>query len=88
MFLKDISIKKRFFSKWSPMRIFLFGIDHIVWYISQFMELFPGDVINTGTPFGVAMGLNPPKYLKPGQVVKTGIEGIGEIESICMEHLG
>jgi 2-keto-4-pentenoate hydratase/2-oxohepta-3-ene-1,7-dioic acid hydratase in catechol pathway len=52
------------------------------------MELFPGDVINTGTPFGVAMGLNPPKYLKPGQVVKTGIEGIGEIESICMEHLG
>ncbi len=66
----------------------LFGIDHIVWYISQFMELFPGDVINTGTPFGVAMGLNPPKYLKPGQVVKTGIEGIGEIESICMEHLG
>jgi len=56
----------------------LFGIDHLVWYISQFMELFPGDVINTGTPFGVGMGFKPPVYLKPGQVVKTGIDGIGE----------
>jgi ureidoglycolate lyase len=43
------------------------------------MELFPGDVINTGTPFGVGMGFKPPVYLKPGQVVKTGIDGIGEI---------
>jgi len=59
----------------------LFGINHIVWYISQFMELFPGDVINTGTPFGVALGLNPPLYLRDGQTVVTGIEGIGEISS-------
>ena len=57
----------------------LYGIDHIVWYVSQFMELFPGDVINTGTPFGVGMGFKPPVYLKAGDVVKTGIEGIGEI---------
>jgi 2-keto-4-pentenoate hydratase/2-oxohepta-3-ene-1,7-dioic acid hydratase in catechol pathway len=57
----------------------LYGIDHIVWYISQFMELFPGDVINTGTPFGVGMGFKPPVYLKAGDVLKTGIEGIGEI---------
>jgi 2-keto-4-pentenoate hydratase/2-oxohepta-3-ene-1,7-dioic acid hydratase in catechol pathway len=57
----------------------LYGIDHIVWYISQFMELFPGDVINTGTPFGVGMGFKPPIYLKAGDVVKTGIDGIGEI---------
>jgi 2-keto-4-pentenoate hydratase/2-oxohepta-3-ene-1,7-dioic acid hydratase in catechol pathway len=57
----------------------LFGIDHIVWYISQFMELFPGDVINTGTPFGVGMGFKPPVYLKDGDVLKTGIDGIGEI---------
>ena len=57
----------------------LYGIDHIVWYISQFMELFPGDVINTGTPFGVGMGFKPPIYLKAGDVLKTGIEGIGEI---------
>jgi len=56
----------------------LFGIDHIVWYISQFTELHPGDVINTGTPFGVGMGLNPKRYLKAGQTVVTGIDGIGE----------
>ena len=59
----------------------LFGIDHLVWYISQFMELFPGDVINTGTPAGVGMGFKPTKYLKAGQVLETGIAGIGEITS-------
>lgn len=59
----------------------LFGINHIVWYISQFMELFPGDIINTGTPFGVGLGFKPPVYLHSGQVVRTGIEGIGEIKS-------
>lgn len=59
----------------------LFGIDHIVWYISQFMELFPGDIINTGTPFGVGLGFKPPVYLHSGQVVRTGIEGIGEMRS-------
>ena len=45
------------------------------------MELFQGDIINTGTPQGVGMGFKPPKYLKPGQVVVTGIEGIGEMSS-------
>jgi len=60
----------------------IFGINHIVWYVSQFMELFPGDVINTGTPEGVGMGFKPTKYLKPGQLIVTGIEGIGEITSI------
>ena len=59
----------------------LFGIDHIVWYISQFMELFPGDIINTGTPFGVGLGFKPPVYLHSGQVVRTGIEGLGEMRS-------
>jgi 2-keto-4-pentenoate hydratase/2-oxohepta-3-ene-1,7-dioic acid hydratase in catechol pathway len=59
----------------------IFGINHIVWYVSQFMELMPGDVINTGTPEGVGMGFKPTKYLKAGQVVVTGIEGIGEMTS-------
>jgi 2-keto-4-pentenoate hydratase/2-oxohepta-3-ene-1,7-dioic acid hydratase in catechol pathway len=59
----------------------LFGLDHLVWYISQFMELFPGDVINTGTPAGVGMGFKPTKYLRAGQVIHTGIAGIGEITS-------
>jgi 2-keto-4-pentenoate hydratase/2-oxohepta-3-ene-1,7-dioic acid hydratase in catechol pathway len=59
----------------------LFGIDHIVWYISQFMELFPGDVINSGTPFGVGLGFKPPVYLHAGQKIRTGIEGIGEIKN-------
>lgn len=63
----------------------LFGIDHLVWYISQFMELFPGDVINTGTPAGVGMGFKPTKYLKAGQVIETGIAGIGEIRNSCVD---
>ena len=64
----------------------LFGIDHIVWYISQFMELFPGDVINTGTPFGVGLGFKPPVYLGVGDAIKTGIEGIGEISNNCIAY--
>jgi 2-keto-4-pentenoate hydratase/2-oxohepta-3-ene-1,7-dioic acid hydratase in catechol pathway len=64
----------------------LFGINHIVWYISQFMELFPGDIINTGTPFGVGLGFKPPVYLHGGQVVRTGIEGIGEIISRTIDY--
>ena len=59
----------------------LFGVNHLVWYISQFMQLFPGDVINTGTPSGVGMGYKPTKYLKAGQTIQTGITGIGEINS-------
>jgi 2-keto-4-pentenoate hydratase/2-oxohepta-3-ene-1,7-dioic acid hydratase in catechol pathway len=62
----------------------LFGINHIIWYVSQFMELHPGDIINTGTPFGVGLGFKPPRYLKVGDILKTGIEGIGEIESILV----
>tara|TARA_B100000809_G_scaffold115338_1_gene113540 strand:- start:706 stop:1560 length:855 start_codon:yes stop_codon:yes gene_type:complete len=56
---------------------FIFNIQIVVSYISQFMTLLPGDVISTGTPFGVGLGLNPPKYLKPGDVVELGIEGLG-----------
>ena len=59
----------------------IFGINHCVWYISQFMELKAGDIINTGTPQGVGMGHNPTKYLLGGEVVETGIDGIGTIKS-------
>lgn len=59
----------------------IFNINYIVWYLSQFMELQPGDIINTGTPEGVGMGSNPTKYLMGGEVVETGIEGIGTIKS-------
>jgi 2-keto-4-pentenoate hydratase/2-oxohepta-3-ene-1,7-dioic acid hydratase in catechol pathway len=54
----------------------VFGVAHIVSYISQFMTLNPGDVIFTGTPAGVGDGMTPPVYLKPGDVVRVGIDGL------------
>ena len=57
----------------------IFGVAHLVWYCSQFFVLEPGDVIITGTPPGVGMGVKPtPKFLKAGDVVKLGIDGLGE----------
>lgn len=56
----------------------IFGINHIIWYLSQFMVLEPGDVINTGTPEGVAMGLPGQPYLREGDEVRLSIEGLGE----------
>jgi 2,4-diketo-3-deoxy-L-fuconate hydrolase len=56
----------------------IFGIDHIVSYVSHFMTLYPGDVIPTGTPSGVAMGFNPPKFLKAGDQMRLSVEGLGE----------
>jgi 2-keto-4-pentenoate hydratase/2-oxohepta-3-ene-1,7-dioic acid hydratase in catechol pathway len=56
---------------------FIFNVQQVVSHISQFMTLLPGDIISTGTPFGVGLGLTPPKYLKPGDVVELGIEGLG-----------
>ena len=56
----------------------VYGVAHVVAYLSKFMSLQPGDVISTGTPPGVGMGLNPPTYLKPGDVIELGIEGLGE----------
>lgn len=55
----------------------IFNIPFIVSYISQFMTLLPGDVISTGTPAGVGLGFKPPIYLKPGDVVELGIDGLG-----------
>lgn len=54
-----------------------FGVNHIVWYVSQFMVLQPGDVINTGTPAGVAMGISGQPYLREGDVVELEIDGLG-----------
>jgi 2-keto-4-pentenoate hydratase/2-oxohepta-3-ene-1,7-dioic acid hydratase in catechol pathway len=56
----------------------IYGVSFLVSYLSQFMSLHPGDVISTGTPPGVGMGMKPPQYLKPGDVVELGIEGLGE----------
>ncbi|HEY4653303.1 MAG TPA: fumarylacetoacetate hydrolase family protein [Cyclobacteriaceae bacterium] len=56
----------------------IYGVPFIVSYLSRFMSLLPGDVISTGTPAGVGMGMSPPAYLKPGDVVELGIEGLGE----------
>jgi len=56
----------------------IFGIAHIVWYCSQFFVLEPGDIITTGTPPGVALGMKPPVWLKVGDVVTCGIQGLGE----------
>ena len=56
----------------------IFSIAHIVWYVSQFMVLEPGDLINTGTPEGVGSGFKPPRFLRPGQEIALGIEGLGQ----------
>ncbi len=56
----------------------VYGVAHLVSYLSRFMSLQPGDVISTGTPPGVGMGMKPPRYLKAGDVVELGIEGLGE----------
>ncbi len=56
----------------------VYGVKHLVSYLSQFMTLHPGDVISTGTPPGVGLGMKPPRYLKPGEVVELGIEGLGK----------
>ena len=64
----------------------IFGINHCVWYISQFMELKAGDVINTGTPEGVGMGFKPEKYLIGGESIVTTIEGIGTIKNKVINY--
>lgn len=55
----------------------VYGVSYLVSYLSQFMTLHPGDVISTGTPPGVGMGQKPPKYLRAGDVVELGIDGLG-----------
>jgi 2-keto-4-pentenoate hydratase/2-oxohepta-3-ene-1,7-dioic acid hydratase in catechol pathway len=63
----------------------VFGVAHIVWYCSQFFILRPGDVILTGTPAGVGMGFKPePKFLKPGDTTRLGVDGLGEQQQVIV----
>ncbi|MDE0591553.1 fumarylacetoacetate hydrolase family protein [Halocynthiibacter sp. C4] len=62
----------------------VYGVAHLVSYLSQFMTLHPGDIISTGTPPGVGLGFNPPRYLKAGDKVALGIEKLGEQEQVCV----
>jgi 2-keto-4-pentenoate hydratase/2-oxohepta-3-ene-1,7-dioic acid hydratase in catechol pathway len=55
----------------------IFPVAHLIWYLSQFMVLYPGDLINTGTPAGVALGMARPRYLDEGDVVELSIEELG-----------
>ncbi|MFK3659748.1 fumarylacetoacetate hydrolase family protein [Scandinavium sp. NPDC088450] len=60
----------------------IYDVRYLVSYISQFMTLYPGDIISTGTPPGVGMGQKPPVYLRPGQTLRLGIEGLGEQQQL------
>jgi len=64
----------------------IFNIPQLVSYLSKFMTLLPGDIISTGTPAGVGLGFNPPVYLKPGDVVKLGIDGLGESQQSVIAY--
>ena len=65
-------------------RTMVYGVKYLVSYLSQFMTLHPGDVISTGTPPGVGLGMKPPRYLKAGDVVELEIEGLGRQKQGCV----
>ncbi len=65
----------------------VYGVKHLVAYLSQFFTLNPGDVISTGTPPGVGMGLKPPTYLKPGQTMELSIEGLGTQKQVTVADI-
>ena len=65
---------------------FIFKIPFVISYVSQFMTLLPGDIISTGTPAGVAMGMNPQRYLQPGDVIELGIDGLGTSKQKCVAY--
>jgi len=66
---------------------FIFNLPQLVSYTSQFMTLLPGDIISTGTPAGVALGMKPPVYLKAGDVITLGIEGLGEARQVLVDYV-
>nr|WP_294898762.1 fumarylacetoacetate hydrolase family protein [uncultured Pedobacter sp.] len=65
---------------------FIFDIAYVVSYLSEFMTLLPGDVISTGTPHGVGLGFDPPLYLKAGDVIELGIDGLGEAKQTVVAY--
>ncbi len=64
----------------------VFKIPELISYISQFMTLLPGDIISTGTPFGVGLGLDPQRYLTPGDVMELGIDGLGFAKQTVIKY--
>jgi 2-keto-4-pentenoate hydratase/2-oxohepta-3-ene-1,7-dioic acid hydratase in catechol pathway len=64
----------------------IFNVPQVVSYISQFMTLLPGDVISTGTPHGVGLGLKPPVFLKAGDIVTLGMDGLGEQRQVAKDY--
>ncbi len=69
-------------------RTMVYKVPHLVSYISQFMSLQPGDIISTGTPPGVGLGFNPPKYLNEGDTMRLGISGLGEQQQTVERYKG
>lgn len=70
----------------SSTKQMIFSVEHLVWYVSQFMTLEPGDVINTGTPAGVGLGFQPPRYLSDGDRLELEIEGLGRQSQHLVGH--
>jgi ureidoglycolate lyase len=66
-------------------RTMIFGVKKLVSYLSQFMSLLPGDLISTGTPSGVGLSLKPSNYLRPGQTVRLGVQGLGEQTQLTVQ---
>ena len=66
---------------------FIFNVPFVISYISQFMTLLPGDVVSTGTPAGVGLGFKPPIYLKAGDVVELGIDGLGTAKQVVKDYV-
>jgi 2,4-diketo-3-deoxy-L-fuconate hydrolase len=64
----------------------IFKIPFLISYASRFMSLLPGDVISTGTPAGVGMGMKPSVYLQPGDIVELGIDGLGQTKQIVRAY--
>lgn len=65
----------------------VYKIPFLISYLSQFFTLHPGDVISTGTPPGVGMGMNPPRYLRAGDIIELGIEGLGQQKQTCIDDI-